>query len=227
MHSGIYRFIPLFLSIIFLSCLQKEKAESQVLSPVSKGESYSIHHLPGDCEDCNLMFLGMPLKLSNIDTTDGWLEEGQKLIVQGHIYHLDGKTPANEVIVYFYHTDKKGLYTPTPNMPNSARRHGHLRGWIKTGPDGSYALYTNRPAQYPEGKIEAHIHVMVKEPDLDKPYWIDEWIFEDDPLVTAEVRSRMPTKGGSGILNVRTENGVQLAEHDIILGKNIPGYPER
>ncbi len=181
--------------------------------------------MPGPCEDCQLMFSGMPLKLSNADTTDGWDEPGQKLIIRGHVYKPDRKTPANEVLIYFYHTDKNGRYTPKEGMVPSSRKHGRLRGLIKTGEDGSYAIYTSRPAAYPEGNVEAHIHVIVKEPDMDQPYWIDEWIFDDDPKVTPERRAKRTNRGGDCLLAVKNENGLQVVEHDIILGLNIPGYP--
>ena len=179
----------------------------------------------GACKECNLMFLGMPLKLQASDTTDGWYDRGQKLIIEGTIYQPDQKTPAKDVIVYYYHTDPGGLYTPVEGMLPSARQHGHLRGWVKTGPDGRYSIYTSRPGQYPEENIEAHIHVYVKEPFIDVPYRIDEWIFDDDPLVTRELRSKLRNEGGDPVLKISRENGVEKTKHDIILGLHIPGYP--
>ncbi|HEX5111581.1 MAG TPA: hypothetical protein VFV79_01960 [Saprospiraceae bacterium] len=179
----------------------------------------------GACKECNLVFLGMPLKLESSDTTDGWNEGGQKLIIEGTIYNIDQKTPAKDVIVYYYHTDPGGKYTPVEGMLPSARQHGHLRGWVKTGPDGRYAIYTSRPGQYPGENIEAHIHVYVKEPYIDVPYKIDEWIFDDDPLVTRELRSKLRNEGGDPVLKISRENGVQKAKHDIILGLNVPNYP--
>jgi len=37
--------------------------------------------------------------------------EGQKIKIQGTVYHHDGKTPASDVILYVYHTDQSGQYT--------------------------------------------------------------------------------------------------------------------
>ncbi len=170
------------------------------------------------------MFEGIPKHINAIDTSDGWSEPGQKLLVSGKVLHLNN-TPAADVLIYYYHTDQKGYYAPGNKKDAGSRKHGRLRGWIKTGSDGTYSLYTNRPAQYPGNKIEAHIHVIVKEPDMNEPYWIDAFLFDDDPLVTTELRSRLDNYGGSGILTTRLDGDLQVANHDIILGKNIPGYP--
>jgi protocatechuate 3,4-dioxygenase beta subunit len=172
------------------------------------------------------MFHGMPLKLAATDTTAGWNEGGQRLVISGTVYQPDQKTPAANVILYFYHTDKSGQYSPRDYVPNSAKKHGHIRGWVMTGDDGRYSIYTSRPVAYPNQKIEAHIHVMLKEPDIDSPYWLDEWVFDDDPLLTKDIRSKAQNLGGSGILKTTTKGGIQYANHDIILGLNIPGYPK-
>jgi protocatechuate 3,4-dioxygenase beta subunit len=67
--------------------------------------------------------------------------------------------------------------------------------------------------------------VIVKEPDIDQPYWIDGWVFDDDPLLTTELRNRLPNHGGSGIMKTEMENGIQVVHQEVILGLNIPGYP--
>jgi protocatechuate 3,4-dioxygenase beta subunit len=222
--------ITLFSLISLYSCVGQKKeniASSANTTSTAQQPANTLRILEGGaCKECKLMFLGMPLQLHAVDTSAGWTEGGQKLVIEGTIYQLDGKTPAPDVIVYYYHTDPKGKYTPTEGMLPSARQHGHLRGWVKTGPDGHYAIYTSRPGQYPNENIEAHIHVYVKEPYLDVPYRIDEWIFDDDPLVTKAIRSKLQNMGGNPILVVEKENDVQRTKHDIILGQNIPGYPK-
>jgi protocatechuate 3,4-dioxygenase, beta subunit len=65
----------------------------------------------------------------------------------------------------------------------------------------------------------------VKEPDKNE-YWIDEVLFEDDPLLTAAQRSRAENRGGNGIVHLEQMDGLLTATRDIILGKNIPDYPE-
>ena len=57
-------------------------------------------------------------------------------------------------------------------------------------------------------------------------YYIDDMIFDDDPLLTKEQRQKLENRGGSGILAPKQEIGVQVAHRDIMLGLNIPNYPE-
>jgi len=229
MHAGL-KFYPFFLLILaIISCTRNDtKTNIETSIPAQQATvNKTLRTFTGQpCEGCNLMFLGMPLQLDAVDTSAGWNEGGQRLIISGTIFQYDEKTPAPDVILYYYHTDRNGRYTPVEGMLPSARKHGHLRGWIKTGADGKYAIYTSRPAQYPDEKIEAHIHVFIKEPYVDVPYPIDEWIFDDDPLVTKEIRNKIKNQGGDPILNISTINDVQLANHDIILGQDIPGYPK-
>jgi len=217
------------LALCVCACAQQpaDRSVETKSTPSQAQPTKTMKSFPGGaCPDCNLMFLGMPLVLSAVDTTAGWFEKGQKLKIEGTIFQPDQKTPASEVIVYFYHTDQSGQYVPKDGIPPSARKHGYLRGWIKTGPDGRYAIYTSRPAQYPNENIEAHIHVFVKEPYIDVPYMIDEWIFDDDPLVTSALRKKIKNQGGKAILEIALKNDVQVAKHDIILGLNVPGYPQ-
>ena len=114
--------------------------------------------------------------------------------MRGVIYLSDGKTPAPEVILYVYHTDARGNYSPAPGQAHGLR-HGHLRGWMKTDRQGRYRFRTIRPAPYPNGRIPAHIHPIVKEPRRNE-YYIDEYVFGDDPLVTGKERGRMEDRGG-------------------------------
>ncbi len=223
--------------IILAGChSKKQEAASEVHFKIPSQAKNQTHNPPatgkfrsfpgGPCEGCNIMFIGMPLKMDAVDTTQGWLQNKPKLHIEGTVYQKDQKTPAQDVIVYFYHTDPSGRYVSNENITPSARKHGYLRGWVKTGPDGRFSIYTSKPAPYPHENIEAHIHVFVKEPFLDVPYYIDEWVFEDDPLLTDAVKAKLMKRGGSGILKTRKENDVLVAKQDIVLGLNIPDYPE-
>ncbi|MBL7794795.1 MAG: intradiol ring-cleavage dioxygenase [Saprospiraceae bacterium] len=178
------------------------------------------------CEHCDLMYIGMPADINSVDTSIGWTEQKQKLVITGTVYQLDGKTPASDIIVYYYHTDDEGYYSPRAGMDEKETQHGHLRGWIKTGADGKYAIYTGRPASYPNGRAPQHIHLLIKEPDLDNEYYIDDFVFDDDPNLVETERKRLQNRGGNGILKVKQSGDVQMASHDIILGLNIPGYPQ-
>jgi protocatechuate 3,4-dioxygenase beta subunit len=181
----------------------------------------------GPFENGEFMYIGMPGDIKSIDTSEGWTQQGQKLLITGTIFKLDGKTPAPGVILYYYHTDVNGVYAGKPGLDPSVVRHGYIRGWVKSDTNGKYAIYTVRPAPYPNTDFEAHIHPSIKEPTIDKEYWIDEFVFDDDKLLTGEKRKRLKNRGGSGILRVLKKNDLQIAEHNIILGLNIPNYPEK
>jgi protocatechuate 3,4-dioxygenase, beta subunit len=180
----------------------------------------------GGCDGCEIMFVGMPTNIASVDTSLGWTEKGQKLLVTGTVYKLDGKTPAPNVIIYYWQTDNNGYYSPKQGIDEKAKRHGHIRGWVKTDKKGKYSIYTIKPAPYPNDNIPAHIHTSIKEPNIINEYYIDEFIFDDDKLLTGEKRKALENRGGSGILRVLISENLQIAEHNIILGLNIPSYPD-
>jgi protocatechuate 3,4-dioxygenase beta subunit len=133
----------------------------------------------------------------------------------------DGKTPAAGVLLYVYHTDNTGRYS---NPGRKGNRHGHLRGWMKTRTDGRYSFTSIRPAAYPGRTDPAHVHALIKEEGI-KVYWLDDYLFDDDPLITPKVRSRHEKRGGDGIIHLtKNEKGVWVGERDIVLGLNIPNY---
>lgn len=181
----------------------------------------------GPFENGEFMYIGMPESIKPVDTSAGWTQNGQKLLVTGTIYKIDGKTPAPNVILYYYHTDLNGVYASRPELDRRIVRHGYIRGWVKSDANGKYAIYTVRPAPYPGRNFEAHIHPSIKETGIDKEYYIDEFVFDDDKLLTGEKRKKLPNRGGSGVLRLFKKGDLQIAEHNIILGLNIPNYPEK
>ncbi len=180
----------------------------------------------GGCDGCELMYVGMPNNIKSIDTSAGWNGKGQKLLLTGKVYKLDGKTPAPNVIIYYWHTDDEGQYSTKKGMDSRALRHGHIRGWVKSDDNGNYSIYTIRPKPYPNRDIPAHIHISIKEPDLKDEYYIDGLVFSDDILITSKEREKFENRGGSGILRILIDQDIHVAEHNIILGLNIPNYPE-
>lgn len=178
----------------------------------------------GRCEDCEAVLDYGHKDLTWVDTLPDFHDAGPKLMVSGTIYKPDGKTPAKDVILYIYHTDQTGRYPRKGNETGWAAQHGYIRGWIKTNADGKYMFYTLKPGAYPDGGNPAHIHPVIKEPGI-QGYWIDEFLFEGDPYLTDEIRGSLQGRGGKGILKTGTgKNGILLAERDIILGQNVPGY---
>lgn len=179
--------------------------------------------LIGACEGCEWMFDGKPEQLNWSTRIADNAEPGESLVMRGTIYKADGKTPAEGVVLYVYHTNQKGLYVPGPGQGVS-KRHGHLRGWMKTDNLGRYEFRTIRPGAYPDNRAAQHIHPIILEPNGNY-YYIDEYLFDDDPLLTAEERRRQEGRGGSGVIRLTKDaKGVWTGRRDIVLGKNIPGY---
>lgn len=182
----------------------------------------------GGCDGCELMFIDMPSKISSVDTSSGWHKNGQKLLLTGTVYNIDGRTPAPDVVLYYWQTDPEGKYSSEANQNPKTKRHGRIRGWVKTDSKGKYSIYTNRPGVYPDKAEPAHIHFSIKEPDVNNEYYPDDVIFDDDALVLPHLKKNSPkNRGGSGIVRILLDDKLQIAEHDIILGLNIPDYPKK
>jgi len=198
------------------------------LSACSQGnKKQNTVKVGASCEGCEAIYeTPIPFeKLSWIDTLPDFNDPGPKLVVSGVIYQSDGKTPAKDVILYVYHTDQTGRYSTKGDEKGWGKRHGYIRGWMKTNEKGEYKFYTLKPGAYPSGGNPSHIHPTVKEPDKNE-YWIDEYLFEGDPYLTDEIRKDQPGVGGVGIMKTETRDGVLYAKRDIILGKNVKNYPK-
>ena len=90
----------------------------------------------GPCEGCEAVFEYGNKKLTVTDTLPNFSTTEPKLMLNGTVYKKDGKTPAKNVIVYIYHTDTNGVYPTRLSSSGWGKRHGYLRGWVKTGADG-------------------------------------------------------------------------------------------
>ncbi|WP_236032599.1 dioxygenase family protein [Algoriphagus pacificus] len=177
----------------------------------------------GPCEGCEAIFEYGDKKLLPIDTLPLFIENEPKLKITGKVYQSDGKSPAEGVIIYIYHTNRSGFYQTQGDEEGWAIRHGFIRGWVKTDSKGNYTFYTFRPAAYPDRNEPEHIHLTVKEPGK-IAYYLDDFVFEDDPLLTIEKRKNLENRGGSGVVNPIMENGILTINRDLFLGLNIPYY---
>jgi protocatechuate 3,4-dioxygenase beta subunit len=179
--------------------------------------------LVGSCEDCEMMLEGMPKTIPSELVLAGISEPGDRLFIQGTVYQADGKTPAPGITVYVYHTDNKGKYSPADGQKD-ARRHGHLRGWVKSDKDGRYTISTIRPASYPNSRNPQHIHVIILEPS-GVYYWIDDFFFDDDLLLSGQERNRTSPRAGYGVIKPKRDaKGVWQGKRDLTLGLNVEGY---
>ena len=180
----------------------------------------------GGCDGCELMYINMPAQISSISQSPAWESKAQKLLITGKILQLDGKTPAKNIIVYYWQTDDKGIYPNHDLLDKKAKRHGYIRGWVQSDEQGNYAIYTIKPQAYPNRDSPAHIHLSIKEPNIKDEYYVDQLVFDDDKFITSDLRKNQEKRGGSGILRTSKKDGLISATHTIILGLNIPNYPK-
>jgi len=211
----------LLFVLIFISCSNKA---SEIKNTVTAIDSTIVG---GSCEGCEAIYES-PVAFEQLrwtDTLPDYSDAGTKLLITGTVYKPDGKTPAPNVVLYIYHTDQTGHYATKLNETGWGKRHGYIRGWIRTNEQGQYRFYTLKPVAYPNDNIPAHIHATLKEPGFNA-YWIDEYLFDDDTLLTNAERKKCENRGGNGIILLKNKNNIMIAERDIILGANIPGYPK-
>lgn len=193
-----------------------------VLSCYSQPERSKQRPVGGPCEGCEAIHEYGNKMLTSIDTLPLFTATNHKLMITGTVFQKDG-SPANDVIIYIYQTNRNGIYETRGDEKGWASRHGFIRGWVKTGKDGKYTFYTFRPAAYPDSREPEHIHITVKEPDKNE-YYLDEYVFDDDPLLTLDERKSLSNRGGSGIVKPVFKDGIMTANRDLFLGLNIPDY---
>ena len=167
-----------------------------------------------DCEWCGSM---------DAPSNPGWStviaqqnEPGTRIRIHGTVYQSDGITPASGVLLYVYHTNNEGIYAKKGNETGNGVRHGYLRGWMKTSDTGQYEFRSIRPAAYPGRTEPEHIHITITPPEKEE-YWINSYLFLDDPLLTDEKRNKRKNDHFSNILELQSENGVLVGRRDIIL----------
>lgn len=187
--------------------------------------------LSDDFDKSMPFYYKMPENLSATDTSPAFKEKGQKILLTGIVYQIDDKTPASNVILYYYQTNTEGIYATKEseerNMPKNklGQTHGYIRGWLKTDEQGNYSIYTIKPETYPSRDQPAHVHITVKEKNMQEPYYIDDFVFDNDRLLTTQWRKNMENRGGSGVIRFVEKDSLLIGERDIILGLNIPDYP--
>ena len=140
-------------------------------------------------------------------------EPGQPLIVSGTIYAPDGRKPLEGITLYVHQTDATGVYSTAGTGDN---RNTRIHGVMRTGADGRYEFRTIKPASYPGTRISAHIHAYVSGADYPE-YWIDEYVFADDPFVGEDVKQKFQGRGSfSPVLTLtRGADGILRAVRDI------------
>jgi len=130
-------------------------------------------------------------------------DKGEPVNISGIVYKADGKTPAQNTLIYLYHTDCEGYYGRKPGE----HKHGRYRGWMLTDREGRYTFNTIKAVPYPENRFAAHIHMTVTT-ETAREDWIDSILFEGDRLISSQERSGAGRKGGfNPILTLRKGDG--------------------
>lgn len=138
---------------------------------------------------------------------------GLPMLISGTVFKTDGKTPAPNVLVYFYHTDAEGIYGRS-----SEHQHGKYRGWLLTDEKGKYQFRSIKPASYPNSTISSHIHMTLTGTDF-REDWVDSILFEGDRFLSEAERNRAGQRGGfNPILTLeKRADGVFYGTRDIQL----------
>lgn len=143
------------------------------------------------------------------------LASDEAICISGTVFQPDGKTPAPNVLIYFYHTDSTGYYG---RRVSGEPLHGHFRGWLLTGDNGKYSFISIKPAPYPNRSDAAHIHMTLTGTNFREDS-IDAILFEGDKFITQRERSAAGRKGGFNPILTLTkgEGGLLYGTRDIQL----------
>jgi protocatechuate 3,4-dioxygenase beta subunit len=206
----------LLIAAIFTSCHSDGKVNGEKASTSSNAQEENLEPGP-DCTECGPS--EAPGSLTSAISIAGKEEPGQRLILSGRVFYAGTRTPAPGVMLYVYHTNAKGIYPQQGNETGQAKWHGHLRGWLRTDGGGNYLISTIKPGAYPGRTDPAHIHVIVKQGDQ-PAYYVNDFMFEGDSLLTAEYRKNLDQKNSSGIIGLGSNSaGILTGYRDIILPK--------
>ncbi|RCW90638.1 peptidase associated/transthyretin-like domain-containing protein [Winogradskyella arenosi] len=153
-------------------------------------------------------------QLRSVDTIPEYHSKENKLKLTGTIYQSDGVTPAKDVILFIEQPDEDGNFDL---RKSGDERYVFHRSWVKTDANGQYTLYTFVPGGDRRYNQPQQIFPSIKAPATPK-YMEDTLLFDNDPLLTQSCRKRMKKNGDtSRILKPQTEDGLLVAEYDIIL----------
>lgn len=147
-------------------------------------------------------------------------EPGERLMVSGVVLAADGHTPVPGASVYVYQTDARGFYRAGAKDVRDepmGDRSPRLFALLRTDAEGRYSYRTIRPGSYPDASVPRHIHYQVTAEG--HGVRIFEIVFDDDPLVTAEIRRRAAQP--SSIYSLRKvergPDGVERVRQDVTL----------
>jgi len=139
-------------------------------------------------------------------------------VLRGVVYEPDATTPAPGVLLYAYNADATGVYRRDGTETGNGRRHGQLRGWLRTDEEGRYEIRTIYPGAYPGGGEPSHVHITLTPStgsQAGREQWAASTLFDDDPLLT-----RAPSQDlgrFDPVVILVEKDGVRVGERDIRL----------
>jgi protocatechuate 3,4-dioxygenase beta subunit len=95
-RMSVYNAITFFVSLV-LSCAAECTAQSPESGGSGSTSATPSERVGGPFENAEVIYVGMPDSISAIDTSEGWAQWGQKLLLTGTIYKRNGRTPAPNV----------------------------------------------------------------------------------------------------------------------------------
>jgi protocatechuate 3,4-dioxygenase beta subunit len=122
-------------------------------------------------------------------------EPGERLIVTGRMFGLDGKPQAG-VEIYAYQTDAGGRYRHDKLMVDFKKVVPRISGRVASAADGSYTFETIKPGTYPSRDAPAHIHFRLRAEGVPDNYTAVQ--FEGDPLLRADELAKSRREGTFG-----------------------------
>ncbi len=153
-----------------------------------------------DCEVITRDFFGLgPFYAAGAPTRHvlaGAEEEGTRLFLDGTVYARDCVSPLTDVVLDIWHADDSGCYSRFENCENPSGDDYKLRGVIRTGSSGAFALETVKPGHYLNGSQfrPAHIHLIVRPPGGAEV--VTQLYFEGDPYIEIDPAASRPDAAG-------------------------------
>jgi protocatechuate 3,4-dioxygenase beta subunit len=152
--------------------------------------------------------------LRPVDTIPDYRSKSNKLKLTGTVYKSDGVTPASDVVLFIEQPNEDGDFEL---RQAGDHRYVFHRSWVKTDKNGNYTIYTFVPGNDRRYNQLQQIFPIVKEP-LKEAYQLETFLFDEDPLLTKRCRKIIKKNSDeTRILKLKKEDGVFLAQRDIIL----------
>ena len=173
-----------------------------------------------DCEPTTVDFYGQGPFYSTGAPTRHVLaspeEKGERIFLTGIVYANDCVTPLSDVVLDIWQADANGCYSRFENCENPTADDYKLRGIIRTGASGAFAIETIKPGFYLNGAQfrPSHIHLKARHPQVSE--LITQLYFEGDPYISIDAAASRPDAAGRIIPMVEGEGGLH-GTFDIVL----------